>query len=103
MHIIKVFATGDTHIPFTIHNLTTKLFPEQKELTKEDFLIICGDFGLLWDVDGWSNEELYWKKWLEDKPWTTLLLMEITRTLTDSMLIRSRYGTTGRYTRSLTA
>ena len=36
--------TGDTHIPVDIQKLSTKRFPEQKEMTKNDYVIICGDF-----------------------------------------------------------
>ncbi|MBP3380185.1 MAG: metallophosphoesterase [Ruminococcus sp.] len=64
-----IFITGDIHGSFDIAKLSTRRFPEQKELTRNDYLIICGDFGLLWDNSG---EELYWRKWLENKPWTTL-------------------------------
>ena len=52
-----------------IQKLNTKRFPEQKNLTKDDYLIVCGDFGLVWDE---SPEERYWRKWLDDKPFTTL-------------------------------
>lgn len=38
-----IFITGDTHGNFS--RFSTKEFPEQKEMTKEDFVIICGDFG----------------------------------------------------------
>ena len=59
-----IFVTGDTHIPIDITKLNRYNFPEQKELTKDDFLIICGDFGGVWNGD---KEELYWRKWLEEK------------------------------------
>ena len=36
--------------------------------TKDDFVIICGDFGF-WDESG---EQKYWRKWLSHKPFTTL-------------------------------
>ena len=39
----KIFVTGDCHRKF--NKLTTKGFPQQKELVKDDYLIICGDFG----------------------------------------------------------
>ena len=68
-----IYITGDTHIPVDIRKLNTDNFPEQKNLTKDDFVIILGDFGLLWSND-WDNKELYWKKWLEDKPFTTLFI-----------------------------
>lgn len=68
-----IYITGDTHIPVDIEKLNTKNFPQQKDLTKDDYVIVCGDFGLLWERE-WSKEELYWKKWLEEKPWTTLFV-----------------------------
>ena len=50
-----IYCTGDTHGDWT--KFSTDIFPEQKEMTCEDFVIICGDFGL-WDE---TNEEKYWK------------------------------------------
>ena len=38
-----IYITGDTHIPVDIQKLSTKRFPEQKEMTKNDYVIICGD------------------------------------------------------------
>lgn len=77
-----VYITGDTHIPIDIHKLSTAKWPQQKSLTKDDFLIVCGDFGLLWnwkegpltvqEDNCWTAEEMYWYKWLNDKPFTTL-------------------------------
>ena len=66
-----VYITGDTHIPVDISKLNTKRFPDQNNLTKDDFLIICGDFGGVWNND---NEEIYWRKWLEHKKFTTLFI-----------------------------
>ena len=43
-----IFITGDTHIPDDVHKLNTTNFPRQKELTKSDYMIICGDFGGVW-------------------------------------------------------
>ncbi len=37
-------------------------------MTKDDYVIICGDFGF-WDN---SKEQNYWRNWLEKKPFTTL-------------------------------
>lgn len=62
---MAVFITGDTHGDF--RRFRTDIFYEQKELTKEDIVLICGDFGL-WDD---SPSERYWLNWLEDKPFTT--------------------------------
>ena len=63
-----IFITGDTHRDFTKFN--TKRFLEQKKLTKEDYVIVCGDFGI-WNT---SAEERYWLDWLNDKPFTTLFV-----------------------------
>lgn len=50
-----IYLTGDTHIPIDVGKLSSKRFPEQKEMTNTDFLIICGDFGGVWCGD---NEEV---------------------------------------------
>ena len=66
-----IYLTGDTHIPVDIQKLSAKRFPQQKEMTKKDYVIICGDFGGVWDG---SNEEKYWIKWLKNKNFTTLFI-----------------------------
>ena len=66
-----IYITGDTHIPCDISKITTKKFPDSKKLSKSDFLIICGDFGGVWNN---NNEELYWRKWLNNKKFTTLFI-----------------------------
>ena len=66
-----IYITGDTHIPVDIQKLSTKRFSHQKEMTKNDYVIICGDFGGVWDG---SNEEKYWVKWLKSKKFTTLFV-----------------------------
>lgn len=44
----RLFITGDTHNNIDIYKLDAKYFPEQKDLTKEDVLLIAGDFGVPW-------------------------------------------------------
>lgn len=66
-----VYITGDTHIPVDISKLNTKRFPVQKGLSTEDYVIICGDFGGIWDN---NSEERYWLKWLNKKNFTTLFV-----------------------------
>lgn len=66
-----IFITGDTHIPNDIEKLNELNFTEYKNLTKNDYVIITGDFGAIWDN---SKEELYWREWLQNKPWTTLFI-----------------------------
>lgn len=62
-----VFITGDCHGNF--QRFGRKYFPEQNAMGRDDYIIICGDFGGVWNG---SAEERYWLDWLEDKPWTTL-------------------------------
>lgn len=66
-----IYITGDMHGPIDVAKFSTNWFPEGRYLTKNDYVIICGDFGLIWDG---SNEEKYWNKWLTNKPWTTLFI-----------------------------
>lgn len=40
-----IWITGDTHVDW-VHRLNMASFPEQKEMTKDDYVIICGDFGI---------------------------------------------------------
>ena len=47
----RIFITGDTHGDYDWHKLNTKFFPEQKEFTKDDYVIITGDFGGVWGQD----------------------------------------------------
>ena len=63
-----IFITGDTHADF--HKFSKESFWEQLEMTKEDFVIICGDFGI-WRPDASEN---WWFNWLNDKPFTTLFV-----------------------------
>lgn len=67
----RIFITGDLHGEIDIRRLNTAGFPEQKDLTKDDYLIIAGDFGLLWQG---SKEEKFWLKWLETRNYTTLFI-----------------------------
>ena len=84
---MAIYVTGDTHgsqshgmysIDGFMHRLNTTSFPEQKELGKEDYVIICGDFGGVWDVDRFRVRESASEKagldWLEQKPFTTLFI-----------------------------
>lgn len=64
-----IFITGDVHGEFDLRKFGKEEFPLQSKLTKDDYMIICGDFGFLWDE---SKTEKYWLRWLDKKPWTTL-------------------------------
>lgn len=67
-----IYITGDTHGDFS--RFSTKRFPEQKNMTKDDFLIICGDFGGIWTSPVSDNSEKYNLDWLEEKPFTILFV-----------------------------
>lgn len=64
-----VFITGDCHSNF--HRFSTDNFPDQREMTKSDTVIICGDFGGVWSND---SEQRYWLDWLNDKSFTTVFV-----------------------------
>ena len=66
---MAIYVTGDKHGTLDITDLNVDKFPDQKLLTKADYVIVCGDFGLFWDN---KKDEQYWRKWLADKPFTTL-------------------------------
>lgn len=68
---MTVLVTGDIHGPADIHKLSASQFPLGRTLTKDDYLIVAGDFGLVW---GFGAEELFWRDWLENRPWTTLFV-----------------------------
>ena len=67
-----IYITGDCHSDFRRFN--TKNFPEQKDMTKDDYVIICGDFGGVWNRDEECRQEAFNMDWLEDKPFTTLFV-----------------------------
>ena len=69
----RLFVTGDMHCNACgeFSKLNTKNFPVQKELSKDDYILIAGDFGCIWNG---SMEEEYWLDWLENKPFTTLFV-----------------------------
>ena len=67
-----IYITGDCHQDFGRFN--TRAFPEQKVMTKEDYVIICGDFGGVWHREMENESETWLLNWLEDKPFTTLFV-----------------------------
>lgn len=80
---MAIFVTGDTHgsesygkhdVDGFLKRFNTQNFPEQKDLTKDDYVIICGDFGGVWNFKGESKSEKYALDWLESKSFTTLFV-----------------------------
>jgi hypothetical protein len=52
-----IYVTGDTHGGIDIRKLNTKNFPDSKMVCKNDYIIVTGDFGFIWDG---SNQDKYW-------------------------------------------
>lgn len=41
-----ILITGDLHGEHDIQKFSVSCFPLQKQLSRKDYVIICGDFGL---------------------------------------------------------
>ncbi|MBP2657915.1 MAG: metallophosphatase [Firmicutes bacterium] len=65
-----IYITGDTHGELDYNKLAVKNFPDQKNLTKDDYVIIAGDFGGVWA----GLKDKWLLNWLQDKPFTTLFV-----------------------------
>ena len=61
---MKIYITGDTHADF-------RRFGSQFFDDEECYVIICGDFGGVWDN---SRTGKYWLDWLENKKFTLLFV-----------------------------
>lgn len=64
-----IYITGDTHGGF--QRFGSKYFPQQTQMGRNDYMIICGDFGGLWDG---GQKDQHWLDWLAEKPFTTLFV-----------------------------
>ena len=64
-----IYLAGDTHIPIDIGKLDAFDFPQQNHMTRDDYVIILGDFGLYWK----DNDVFYkWYEWLNQRNFTVL-------------------------------
>ncbi|MCR5237802.1 MAG: metallophosphoesterase [Lachnospiraceae bacterium] len=43
-------------------------------MTKDDYVIICGDFGGVWDAGSESRNEKYWLDWFAERSYTLLFV-----------------------------
>lgn len=66
---MSIWCTGDTHGDW-MSRLNMNAFPEQKEMTKDNYVVVLGDFGI-WDN---SKRENYNLDWLDNKNFTTLFV-----------------------------
>ena len=68
---MTVYVTGDTHGTADLGKLRPRRFEAGNRLTKDDYVIVAGDFGLVWDG---SDSERDTREWLDARPWTTLFV-----------------------------
>ncbi len=66
-----VYLTGDIH--GETKRFSKKNFPEQENMTRDDYVIILGDFGIIWSQSE-DKEEKYYLDILENKSFTTLFI-----------------------------
>lgn len=66
-----IYITGDIHGTMDISKL---YYLDENDFKEDDILIICGDFGFLWDYTGENKTEKRWLDWLNHKPWTTVFV-----------------------------
>ena len=64
-----IYATGDLH--GNTLRFQSQYFPEQFEMTKDDYMIVCGDAGLVWNGDKSDDPQL---DRLEALPFTVLFV-----------------------------
>ena len=71
----SIYFTGDIHgDPIRLAN---EKFPDNKKMRDgqdNNFVIICGDFGLIWDSPCESKSERFYLNWLEERNFTTLFV-----------------------------
>ena len=72
----KIFITGDTHrTPDRFYELQIKNKAEDLKLTKDDYLIVCGDFGFIWNTtQALIGDDNRWLDEINSYPWTTLFI-----------------------------
>lgn len=68
-YMARLFIAGDTHGEHDMRKLGFKHFPEGRNLTREDVVIVAGDFGLIFYPTP-SPAELWWLAWLKNRPFT---------------------------------
>lgn len=66
-----IFITGDTHGEHDIMKLAPRWFPQQEKMTKDDYIIVAGDFGSVWLGSPGDDDQL---EWYRERPFTTLFV-----------------------------
>lgn len=70
---MSVYLTGDTHGEMDIAKVDAFAKEAEGVLSRDDYLIILGDFGLVWS-DPPTSKERGRLDWLEAQSWTTLFV-----------------------------
>lgn len=68
-----IYVTGDIHgeaLPRFSYARNQKL----RDLTAKDYVVILGDWGIVWN-DKYSSNTIYQLEWMEEKPWTWVCLL----------------------------
>ena len=76
----KVFLTGDVHGSHDIKKITADgLRSRNISLDEGDYLIILGDWGVVWDRESTKGAvkrpDTFMLHWYEGKPWTTIVVL----------------------------
>lgn len=67
-----IYITGDTHREQDVAKINPDdRFLQGKEMTEDDYLIIVGDFGFIYDG---GKGDKFWLDWIESLPWTTCFI-----------------------------
>lgn len=64
------FTTGDIHGGLDLEKLEVDRF-DKKGLSKDDYVVICGDCGLVWNE---GDREKKLRAWFDEQPYTTLFV-----------------------------
>ena len=68
-----IFITGDTHGGYKSGETKLKEFAKKYRFGKDDYLIIAGDFGFIWE-DETDKKEKEWLDWFDNQKFTTLFI-----------------------------
>lgn len=90
-----IYVTGDIHRTKDIAKLRANRWSEGQALTRDDFVVVCGDFGAIWGKRDLANGGGALLRWWEDQPWTTLFLdgNHENHDLMDALPVEHRFGT----------
>ena len=71
---MAVYVCGDTHGEHDITKITSKTWKGQREFTREDYLIVLGDFAVPWSNDPDNRLDKRMIEWYDNKKMTVLFL-----------------------------